>query len=78
MSNLLASDISQFIAEIKSTCVTAPLWLFSMETYNQLRYWHHIGKAHLAEPHYKLRKCHLKRLAQRRQAAKKRYLGGVR
>lgn len=41
------------------------------ERYLRLRYLSHCARARLFEPRYKLRKCALRRIARRRQAAKK-------
>lgn len=44
------------------------------DIYKHLRYSEHISKARLTNPHYKIRKCQMRRMVARRQIAKRKYL----
>lgn len=49
-------------------------WAFSTKTYNRIKYLTHLQKAGFTNPPYKIRKCHMRNLVRRRQAARRRYL----
>lgn len=52
-----------------------PAWRFEMSprTHKRLQYFAHVSVARLMEPRYKRRKCSIRRLTARRQAARKLY-----
>lgn len=62
----------QVLHEVKSS-TDAFSWRISMRTYNRVHYIGHASKARLWEPRYKRRKCSIRRLAARRQDARKFY-----
>jgi hypothetical protein len=48
-------------------------WVITMKTYNQIRWIGHAAKAYRL-PARKIRKCHMRKIARRRQAEKRRWV----
>jgi len=73
--SLVADDIFRLMDDLRKECCSgdAQLWTIHPRTYALLQWWQHCSKAYRL-PRRKLRKCAMRRVYQRRQHARGRYL----